>query len=76
MKNDSKTPIFVKVSLDSYPLDVEKVKKSEKGIILSRTIEEVVDTKKLAECSDYYYYNDNKDCNKAFAPVSGKILKK
>jgi hypothetical protein len=76
VKNDTKTPIFVSVRLNAYPADIKKVKKYENGITLSRTIQEVVDTKKLAECSGYYYYEKNKDCEKAFKTIDGNVFKK
>lgn len=75
VKNDSQTPVFVNARLNAYPEDVKKVKKYENGMTLTRTISEVVDTKKLAECSEYYY-GKNDDCKNAFQVVSGDILKK
>jgi hypothetical protein len=76
VKNTTKTPVFVNVRMNAYPLDIKKVEKYENGIQLSRTIQEVVDTKKLAECSDYYYYSKNKDCESAFKTVDGVLFKK
>lgn len=76
VKSDSQTPVFVNARLNAYPEDVVKVKRYENGMTLTRTISEVVDTKKLAECSQYYYGQNDDDCKNAFQTVSGNILKK
>jgi hypothetical protein len=76
VKSDSQTPVFVNARLNAYPEDVVKVKKYENGMTLTRTISEVVDTKKLAECSQYYYGQNDDDCKNAFQTLSGNILKK
>ena len=73
--NDTKVPVFVNVRLSAYPADVLKVKKYEHNMTLTRTIQEVVDTKVLAQCSDYYY-SDQKNCDKAFQTVDWQTFKK
>lgn len=77
VSNLTKDPVYVTVSIKSFPSDLKKIQKYENGMTITRTISEVIDSKKLSECSNYYY-SDESDwkCRWAFKEIDGLQFKK
>lgn len=76
-ENTTTTPVFVSLRIQSYPADITKIEPYSHGVTIERTMYEIIDTKKFAECSSYSWYMDErKDCEKAFRKITPNKVQK
>jgi uncharacterized protein YfaS (alpha-2-macroglobulin family) len=78
VSNPDAARIFVSTRLESYPAGITRIQPYSHGIQLTRTLYEVIDTAKLAQCSTIWSEEEKKTqhCDSAFKKVTGTELKR